>query len=48
MVDTGGMAKDSFEALRQLRSPYDVEDVYTALRVLAFYGGNVTRAAVAR
>ncbi len=41
------MAKNSVDAIRQLRSPYTVEDVYTALRTLAFFGGNLRRATAA-
>ncbi len=41
------MAKAPVDAIRQLRSPYTLEDVYTALRTLAFFGGNVGRATAA-
>jgi hypothetical protein len=41
------MAKDPVDAMRQLRSPYTLEDVYTALRTLAFFGGNLRRATAA-
>jgi hypothetical protein len=41
------MAKLPIDAIRQLRSPYTLEDVYAALRVLAFFGGNVRRTAAA-
>ena len=41
------MAKASDDAIRQLRSPYTLEDVDTALRTLAFLAGNVRRATTA-
>ena len=41
------MAKTSDDATRQLRSPYTLDDVYTALRTLALFGGNVRRATAA-
>ena len=41
------MARDSVDKIRQLRSPYTLEDVYTALRTLAFFGGNLRRATAA-
>jgi hypothetical protein len=41
------VAKESVEAIRQLRSPYTLEDVYTALRTLALFGGNLRRATTA-
>ena len=41
------MAKSPVDAIRQLRSPYTLEDVYTALRTLAFLGGNLRRATAA-
>jgi hypothetical protein len=34
------MAKDPVDTIRQLRSPFTLEDVYTTLRTLAFFGGN--------
>src|SRR6478672_4463100 len=46
-LKTRGMAKDSVDAIRQLRNPYTLEDVYTALRTLAFFGGNLRRATTA-
>jgi hypothetical protein len=41
------MARPPLEAARQLRSPYTLEDVYTALRTLALFGGNLRRATAA-
>ncbi len=39
------MAKASLDSSRQLRSPYTLDDVYIALRLLAWFGGNLNRAA---
>jgi hypothetical protein len=47
LLQNHGVAKNSVDAVRQLRSPYTLEDVYTALRVLAFFGGNLRRATAA-
>jgi hypothetical protein len=39
------VAKELDDQPRQLRSPHTLDDVYLALRMLAFLGGNVNRAA---
>ena len=41
------MAKAGLDSSRQLRSPYTLDDVYLALRLLAWFGGNLNRAASA-
>ena len=39
------VAKASLDSSRQLRSPYTLDDVYLALRLLAWFGGNLNRTA---